>query len=323
MVLVPFWDVDASVAEVERTAAKGAKAITFTEAPHRLGLPSFHSDHWDPFLAAAQDADMPLCMHFGSGGAPDVAPDANFAVAIALFGMNSQFATVDLLFSPVFHKFPRLQGGAVRGRHRLDPLRASSGSTTCGSGTAGTRASTPTCGRRTCSATTSSAASSPTRPASRCATSSASSNLMFEGDYPHSDSNYPASRKKLDEVLRDVPDDEARAIAEDNARRVFNFPRAAAPALRRLATVADHLNFVLLGLGNGAVFAALAVALVVTYRSSGVLNFATGAHVARTRPTPTRSSGGASCSSRCRGCRARSTSAARCAFWPALRPHAR
>jgi ABC-type branched-subunit amino acid transport system ATPase component/ABC-type branched-subunit amino acid transport system permease subunit len=39
----------------------------------------------------------------------------------------------------------------------------------------------------------------------------------------------------------------------------------------------DHLNFVLLGLGSGAVFAALALALVVTYRSSGVLNFATGA----------------------------------------------
>ncbi|HEV7758525.1 MAG TPA: ATP-binding cassette domain-containing protein [Acidimicrobiales bacterium] len=39
----------------------------------------------------------------------------------------------------------------------------------------------------------------------------------------------------------------------------------------------EHVNFVLLGLGNGAVFAALAMALVVTYRSSGVLNFATGA----------------------------------------------
>ena len=33
----------------------------------------------------------------------------------------------------------------------------------------------------------------------------------------------------------------------------------------------------LLGLGNGGVFAALAVALVLTYRSSGVINFATGA----------------------------------------------
>ena len=37
-----------------------------------------------------------------------------------------------------------------------------------------------------------------------------------------------------------------------------------------------HVTSLLLGLGNGGVFAALAVALVLTYRSSGVVNFATG-----------------------------------------------
>ena len=51
-------------------------------------------------------------------------------------------------------------------------------------------------------------------------------NIMFEGDYPHSDSNFPHSRKKLEGVLSDVPDDQARLIAEDNARRLFNFPRS-------------------------------------------------------------------------------------------------
>jgi ABC-type branched-subunit amino acid transport system permease subunit len=40
--------------------------------------------------------------------------------------------------------------------------------------------------------------------------------------------------------------------------------------------VAEYANFLILGLGSGAVFAALAMALVVTYRSSGVLNFAIG-----------------------------------------------
>ena len=39
----------------------------------------------------------------------------------------------------------------------------------------------------------------------------------------------------------------------------------------------QHLIFLLLGLANGAVYAALALTLVVTYRSSGVVNFATGA----------------------------------------------
>ena len=41
--------------------------------------------------------------------------------------------------------------------------------------------------------------------------------------------------------------------------------------------MANYINFLILGLGNGAVFAALAMSLVVTYRSSGVLNLATGA----------------------------------------------
>ncbi|MDQ2651160.1 MAG: amidohydrolase [Actinomycetota bacterium] len=225
MMLVPFWDVEASVAEVQRTAAKGAKAITFTEAPHRLGLPSFHSDHWDRFFAAAQDAEMPLCLHFGSGGAPDVAPDANFAVAIALFGMNSQFTTVDLVFSPVFHKFPKLKVALSEGGtgwipyvvERLDYVwerhRYYTG------------------------------VNQDARPSDLfrdhifgCFISDQAgidqrhvigiNNIMFEGDYPHSDSNYPASRKKLAEAMLDVPDDEARLIAEDNARRVFNFPRS-------------------------------------------------------------------------------------------------
>ena len=227
MVLVPFWDVDLSVAEVQRTAAKGAKAISFTEAPHRLDLPSYHSDHWDRFLAAAQDADMPLCLHFGSGGAPDVAPDANFAVAIALFGMNSQFATVDLLFSPVFHKFPRLRVALSEGGigwipyvvERLDYVwerhRWYTGVNVDARPSDLFRDHIFGC-------FISDDAGVETRHLIGL------QNLMFEGDYPHSDSNYPASRKKLAEVLRDVPDEEATAIAETNARRVFNFPRTTA-----------------------------------------------------------------------------------------------
>ncbi|MCK9901780.1 ATP-binding cassette domain-containing protein [Frankia sp. Cpl3] len=38
----------------------------------------------------------------------------------------------------------------------------------------------------------------------------------------------------------------------------------------------EHVGSLLLGLGNGGVFAALGLALVLTYRSSGVINFATG-----------------------------------------------
>ena len=39
----------------------------------------------------------------------------------------------------------------------------------------------------------------------------------------------------------------------------------------------DHLAFLLAGLGSGAVYGALALSVVLTYRSSGVINFASGA----------------------------------------------
>jgi predicted TIM-barrel fold metal-dependent hydrolase len=222
MVLVPFWDPLASVKEIERVAAKGAKAITFPENPAALGHPSFHSDHWDPVLAAAQDAQLPLCMHFGTGGAPVVSPDAPFAVAIALFGVNSQFAVTELLFSPVFRKFPNLKVALSEGgigwipfilercdytweRHRhyqhLElqvPPSEIFKDHVYGCFIAD-EAGLDALDRIGVDA------------------------VMWECDYPHSDSNWPKSRKMLTESLRNVPDGDARKIAELNARKVFHF----------------------------------------------------------------------------------------------------
>lgn len=222
MGLVPYWNVEESTAEVERIAAKGAKAISFIEAPHAVGLPSFHSDHWDPMFAALQDADMPLCMHFGSGGGPSVAPDANFAVAISLYGTNSLFTMTELLLSPTFHKFPNLRVALSEGgigwmpwmNERIDYVwerhRHYTGVNT------------------------------EVQPSDLfkkhifgCFIADDAGiemrhligidNIMFESDYPHSDSNWPHSRKLLAEKLVDVPDDECRQIVELNTRRVFNF----------------------------------------------------------------------------------------------------
>ncbi|HEX3715992.1 MAG TPA: hypothetical protein VHV09_24590, partial [Trebonia sp.] len=50
--------------------------------------------------------------------------------------------------------------------------------------------------------------------------------ICVEIDYPHSDSNWPNSRKGIAVSLADVPDDEAHRIVELNAREVLNFPRS-------------------------------------------------------------------------------------------------
>ncbi len=55
--LPAIWDPEVLAAEVRRTAAKGAHAVTFSENPSKLGWPSFHSDHWDPFWQACRDEE--------------------------------------------------------------------------------------------------------------------------------------------------------------------------------------------------------------------------------------------------------------------------
>jgi predicted TIM-barrel fold metal-dependent hydrolase len=223
--ILPLWDPALAATELRRVAGKGSKAVTFPENPVPLGLPSFHTDHWDPVLAVAEEVGTPLCLHFGtSGRVPQTAPDAPMPVMIALMGCNSMYALADLLFSPVFHKFPRLKVSLAEGgigwmpyllerldyvweRHRWyteidkdarpsDLFRRNVWG--CFIDDEAGLALRHTIGV---------------------------DRLTWECDYPHSDSNWPHARKRAAEMLADVPDDEAHRIAELNARELFDFPR--------------------------------------------------------------------------------------------------
>lgn len=112
MTLLPYWDPQLAVAELQRTAAKGAVAISFTENPSRQGFPSLHDEqrYWDPVFAAAQEADLPLCLHFGSSSYMITsAPDAPIVIQSVCGPLNSQLAFVDWIFSGVLERFPDLQ----------------------------------------------------------------------------------------------------------------------------------------------------------------------------------------------------------------------
>jgi len=225
LVMVPFWDVAASVAEVERTAAKGARSLSFLEAPHRVGLPSYHTDHWDPLLRACEEAQLPLSVHFGSGGMPPgLAPDGDMFIGIALFGLNSMMATVDLLMSPVFYKFPNLKFALSEGGIGWMPYLLERTDYSWGRH------------KYWCNINAEQVPSELFREhIYGCFVFDDSGiaarhrigidNIMFESDYPHSDCNWPHTRKMLAESLVDVPDDEARKIVELNARGLYRFPR--------------------------------------------------------------------------------------------------
>jgi predicted TIM-barrel fold metal-dependent hydrolase len=223
LVMIPFWDVEASVREVHRTAAKGARSVTFLEAPHRIGLPSFHTDHWDPILRACEEAELPLSVHFGSGGMPPgLAEDGDFFISIALFGMNSIAATVDLLMSPVFYKFPNLkfvlsEGGIGWIPYILERTDYSWGRHKYWCNVNADQRPSELFADHIYGCFIADDAGIEARHRIGV------DQILFESDYPHSDCNWPHTRKILADSLADVPDNEARKIVELNARKIFRF----------------------------------------------------------------------------------------------------
>jgi len=108
--LPAIWDPETIAAEVRRTAAKGAHAVTFSENPSKLGWPSLHSELWDPLWTACSDEQVVVCMHIGSSSQLVItAPDAPMDVLINLTPMNIVQCAADLLWSPVLRKFPDLK----------------------------------------------------------------------------------------------------------------------------------------------------------------------------------------------------------------------
>ena len=176
MALPVLWDPELCAAEIRRVAKKGCHSLTFTENPATLGLPSFHDAHWDPLWRALVEEGTILNIHLGSSGQLAVtAPDAPIDVMITLQPMNICQAAADLVWSRVFKEFPTLQGRALGGRDRLDPvLPRSSRPHLRHAPPRGPARTSATARRPTCSASTSSRASSPIRSGSSSATTSAS-----------------------------------------------------------------------------------------------------------------------------------------------------
>jgi predicted TIM-barrel fold metal-dependent hydrolase len=108
--LPAIWDPDVLAAEVRRTAAKGAHAVTFSENPSKLGWPSIHDPHWDPFWKACSDEQVVVCMHIGSSSELIITSmDAPIDCLITLSPINIVQAATDIVWSPVLRKFPDLK----------------------------------------------------------------------------------------------------------------------------------------------------------------------------------------------------------------------
>ena len=222
--LIPLWDPAEIAEEVHRLAAKGCHAITFSENPAKLGLPSFHSEQWDPLWQAAVEEGTIICLHIGSSSQLVVtAADAPIDCMITLQPMNIVQAAADLVWSPVLRRFPEIrfalsEGGIgwipyflercdyvfkhhhkwthqdFGGRLPSDIFRENI--ITCFIDDAFGIANRHDVGI---------------------------DSITWECDYPHSDSTWPLSPETVVESLQGVPEEDVNKITHQNAMRIFRF----------------------------------------------------------------------------------------------------
>jgi predicted TIM-barrel fold metal-dependent hydrolase len=97
-------------AEIHSNSARGFKAVTFSENPQGLGLPSIYSQHWDPFLRACEETGTVLNLHVGSSGAIQrPSQESPTEVMVALFPVNSILAGIDWVYADIPTRFPKLR----------------------------------------------------------------------------------------------------------------------------------------------------------------------------------------------------------------------
>jgi predicted TIM-barrel fold metal-dependent hydrolase len=219
------WLRDPAIAadEIRRNAARGFTAVSFSENPEKLGLPSLYSGAWDPFFAACEETGTVINLHVGSSSETLVpSKDSPAAVLGALFPVNGMAAATDWLFSLVPLRYPDLkialsEGGIgwvpllidrIEHMTRILDYRPDFGDL-----------SPVEVLRRNFWFTTFSDPS--TMPLRHLV---GVDHIMVETDYPHSDSTWPETQELLAAQFVDVPRDEIDRITHLNAAALYRHP---------------------------------------------------------------------------------------------------
>lgn len=221
-------DPEIAAADIRRNAARGFKAVSFSQAPHQLGYPSLYSGHWDPFLRACEETETVICLHFGTGrpSQADSAPDATMDAGVMLLPFAGVFAVADWIFSKVPVKFPNIKialsecgiGWVPFVVDRLNHMQTRRGA------------------RKNWTETDITPAECLLRNFWFCALGETAGfrardiigvdHILSEADYPHEDSTWPDTQRTLALGFEGIPRDEVEMMAYKNAAALFRHDTA-------------------------------------------------------------------------------------------------
>ncbi|MFI5953897.1 amidohydrolase family protein [Cryptosporangium sp. NPDC051539] len=220
--VVPLWDPALAAAEVRRNAARGARAVTFSEVVGHLGFPSIHHGNWDAFFAACEETGTVLCMHIGSSSKMmPVPPDAPDVLTTTLQFTNSYASMADFIFSGVLDRFPSLKLAYSEGQagwlpYAIERMDHAYTHHTWGHGEVKMQELPSTYIRRNVYGCLFA-----DRHAIEHAHQIGIDNLMFEVDFPHADGPYPHTLEHLAEQFAGIDAETTYKIVRGNAIALF------------------------------------------------------------------------------------------------------
>ena len=224
--MLPFWDIPASVRELERCHdALGLTGFVVTDATADWGLPALSDPTWDPLWACAQERGLPVNFHIGAGLITPrtwepYSPARLFAALSTMAQMSNMATIANLIFSGLLDRFPRLKFVSVESGsgwlpfllESLDYQFDENGVTDL--------------------------ALRPSEYFQRQIYGSywfekdlapaidklGEDNLMFETDFPHATCLYPKVRDQIQDSLEGLAPRVQRKLLYENAVRVYGLP---------------------------------------------------------------------------------------------------
>ena len=113
--VLPIWDLDETIKEMERGKKLGHRGIVISSEPQHFGLPRMTNPIWDRMWAAAEEMEQVVNFHVGSGDHmqnmvmdPSISRHAQYASHGILFFLSNASALTQLICGGICHRFPKL-----------------------------------------------------------------------------------------------------------------------------------------------------------------------------------------------------------------------
>jgi predicted TIM-barrel fold metal-dependent hydrolase len=117
--VLPWWDVDFAIKEVERVKRMGLVGLNMIADPQEYGLPDLSQPYWTPLFEAIEGSELPLNFHIGASATqanyyglaswPSFDNDTKQALGSAMLYLGNARVLANFIYGGILERHPTLR----------------------------------------------------------------------------------------------------------------------------------------------------------------------------------------------------------------------